>query len=61
MSTGLMGATGTLDVDGFTVGIVPLGGAVSTNLIVNGDFELGDPAPAYWTVKDGIEPIPERQ
>src|SRR5262249_44663149 len=52
MSTGLMGATGTLDVDGLTVEVVPPGGAPTTNLIVNGDFELGDPAPAHWTAKD---------
>jgi hypothetical protein len=58
MSVGLMGATGTLDVDGLTVAIVPREGAATTNLIVNGDFELGDPAPAYWTVKDARRVFP---
>ena len=58
MSIGLMGATGTLDVDGLTVELVPIGGAATTNLIVNGDFELGDPAPAYWSVKDARRVFP---
>ena len=48
MSVGLMGATGTLDIDGLTVDLVPVGGEESTNLVVNGDFELGDPGPASW-------------
>ena len=44
-----MGAIGTLDIDGFSVELVPLGGvAATTNLVVNGDFELGDPRPAGW-------------
>jgi hypothetical protein len=58
MSTGLMGATGTLDVDGLSVELVPVGGIPTTNLIVNGDFELGDPAPAYWTVKEARRVFP---
>ena len=48
MSIGLMGATGTLDFDGLTVDLIPIGGQETTNLIVNGGFELGDPAPASW-------------
>ena len=48
MSVGLMGATGTLDIDGLTVDLVPRGGEETTNLIVNGGFELGDPSPASW-------------
>jgi hypothetical protein len=59
MSVGLMGATGTLDVDGFTVELIGVEGAPSTNLIVNGDFELGDPAPFCWSVeKDGRRVFP---
>ncbi|QEH38146.1 hypothetical protein OJF2_67440 [Aquisphaera giovannonii] len=50
MSIGLMGARGTLDFDGLTIDLVPRAdeAATSTNLVLNGDFELGDPAPAYW-------------
>jgi hypothetical protein len=48
MTVGLLGATGTLDVDGLTVELSRRGGTPTTNLIVNGDFELGDPAPANW-------------
>ena len=48
MSIGLMGATGTLDFDGLTVDLIPIGGQETTNLIVNGGFELGDPGPASW-------------
>ena len=43
MSVGLLGATGILDVDGLTIDLVPVGGGRTTNLVVNGDFELGDP------------------
>ena len=43
MSVGLLGATGVLDVDGLTIDLVPVGGRETTNLVVNGDFELGDP------------------
>ena len=52
MSVGLLGATGILDIDGLTVELVPGGEAATTNLVVNGDFELGDPAPAYWIVNN---------
>ena len=52
MSVGLLGAKGILDVDGLTVELVPVGEAATTNLVVNGDFELGDPAPAYWIVNN---------
>ena len=58
MSTGLMGSTGTLDIDGLTVELVPIGGAATTNLVVNGDFELGDPGPSYWGVKDARRVFP---
>ena len=52
MSVGLLGAKGILDMDGLTVDLVPAGEAATTNLVVNGDFELGDPAPAYWIVNN---------
>lgn len=50
MTIGLMGSTGTLDVDGLTAVLEPREGQTTTNLIVNGDFELGDPAPTSWLV-----------
>ena len=50
MSVGLLGAAGRLDVDGLTFTLIPRKPAETTNLVVNGDFELGDPAPAYWIV-----------
>ena len=53
MTVGLLGAMGTLDVDGLTVDLVPVGGEETTNLIVNGGFELGDPAPDYWVLEKG--------
>ena len=43
-----MGATGVLDIDGLTVETVSVEAEPTTNLVVNGDFELGDPAPAGW-------------
>ena len=57
MSVGLLGATGVLDVDGLTIDLVPVGGAETTNLVVNGDFELGDPDPAGWIVDGGAQRV----
>ena len=51
MSVGLLGATGRLDIDGLTIELVPVGGPETTNLVVNGDFELGDPGPGGWIVE----------
>lgn len=53
LSVGLLGATGVLEVDGLTIEPVPRGGAPTSNLILNGGFELGDPAPAHWDVTGG--------
>ena len=62
MSVGLMGATGTLDVDGLTVELIDVKQPTSTNLIVNGDFELGDPLPYGWnTEKDARRALPGLQ
>ena len=57
MSVGLMGAKGILGIDGLTIDLVPLGESPTTNLIVNGDFELGDPAPAYWIVNNEAQRV----
>jgi len=57
MSVGLMGAAGRLDVDGFTFELVPREITETTNLVVNGDFELGDPDPAYWIVNNGARRV----
>lgn len=48
LTLGLLGATGTLDVDGMTFELVPREGVPSTNLLINGGFELGDPQPDGW-------------
>lgn len=52
MSVGLLGAAGTLDMDGLSVELIPRGAAATTNLVVNGGFELGDPTPAHWIVNN---------
>src|SRR5262249_27763601 len=59
MSIGLLGATGILDVDGLTVELIDVDAAISTNMLVNGDLELGDPAPFCWsTEKDARRVFP---
>jgi hypothetical protein len=59
MSVGLMGCAGILDVDGLTVVLIGVDETSSTNLVVNGDFELGDPAPYCWsTEKDAKRVFP---
>src|SRR4051812_34562667 len=57
ISIGLLGATGVMDVDGLTIDLVPKGGAETTNLVVNGDFELGDPDPSSWMVDGGAHRV----
>ena len=51
MSIGLLGATGTMEVDDLTFDLVPIGGSPSTNLVVNGGFELGEATPAGWLLE----------
>ena len=55
MSVGLLGALGVLEIDGVTFDLVPVGGADTTNLIVNGDFELGVPDPMNWAAEKGAK------
>jgi hypothetical protein len=57
MSVGLLGATGVLEIDGLTIDLVPAGPKPTTNLILNGDFELGDPDPAEWVVDHGARRV----
>ena len=57
LSLGLIGATGLMDVDGLSIDLVPVGGRETTNLAVNPDFELGDPAPAGWGVESGARRV----
>ena len=55
LTVGLLGASGTLEIDGLTITEVPVGGAETTNLILNGDFELGNPAPTFWTLEGDVK------
>lgn len=62
LSMGLIGATGVLEVDDLTIELVPTGGEATTNLVGNGDFELGDPDATGWTMDRGahrVSPGPE--
>lgn len=57
MAVGLHGATGTLDIDGMTIDLIPRGGRESLNLVLNGDLELGDPTPQGWVLERGAERV----
>ena len=57
LTVGLMGATGTLEIDGLTIETVPVGGAEATDLLLNGDLELGDPEPAFWVLEGGARRV----
>jgi hypothetical protein len=57
LSVGLLGATGLVEVDNMTVDLIPIGGKSSSNLILNGDFELGDPDPIHWLVDHGARRV----
>ena len=48
MTVGLLGATGTLEIDGLTIEEVPVGGTSTTDLVLNGGFELGGLTPDHW-------------
>lgn len=57
-SVGLLGATGTLDIDGLTIELIPRNSEpATTNLVVNGDFELGDPSPVGWVAEPGAKRV----
>lgn len=56
MTVGLLGATGTLDVDGLTVRLIDVAPEASNNLVVNGDFELGDPCALLLEYRKGRPP-----
>lgn len=59
MSVGLLGATGVLEIDGLTIELIPVGGSETTNLVINGDFELGDPTPFAWVAeKESLRVFP---
>jgi hypothetical protein len=52
LSVGLFGATGTLDLDGLAIALVPRDPpATTTSLVPNGDFELGEAEPVGWVVE----------
>ena len=53
LSLGLLGATGILEVDDLTIEMVPRDAVPDPNLVVNGDFELGDPNPVGWVLENG--------
>lgn len=53
MTVGLLGATGTLDIDGLTIVQVPRAATSTTNLVVNGDLEFGGAKPDHWIVESG--------
>ena len=53
MTVGLLGATGTLDVDGLTIEQLPVDPVPTTNLVINGGFELGGMTPSRWLTENG--------
>ena len=57
MTVGLLGATGTLEIDAMTFDLVPKGGEATANLVLNGDFELGTPEPFGWLVEQGARRV----
>lgn len=57
LSLGLIGATGVFEVDNMTIDLIPVGGQPTSNLVLNGDFELGDPDPASWLVDRGTKRV----
>lgn len=57
VTIGLMGATGTLEIDDLTIAPVPRAPARVENLVLNGDLEWGDPAPSFWETDPGASRV----
>ena len=57
LSMGLIGATGVLEVDDLTIELVPVGGRPTTNLVLNGGFELGEGDANGWTGDRGAHRV----
>ncbi len=57
LSVGLLGATGLVEIDNLTIELVPIGGKISSNMVLNGDFELGDPDPLHWVIDHGSKRV----
>ena len=58
LSLGLLGSTGVLEADGLTIDLVPRGGAETTNLVLNGDLELGGVTNvSHWFLEDGARRV----
>ena len=57
MTVGLLGAIGTLEIDGLTIEQIPVGGVPTTNLVLNGDFERGSPDPTSWSLSEDAKRV----
>ncbi|MDX2037679.1 MAG: hypothetical protein SFX72_13595 [Isosphaeraceae bacterium] len=54
LSIGLLGGTGRLEIDDLAIEPVPRGGVETDDLILNGGFEFGSPAPDSWVSENGV-------
>ena len=62
LSVGLMGATGVLSIDGMRIDLVARGGVGTTNLVLNGDAEIGVRDADFWHLNEGARRVsPGRQ
>jgi hypothetical protein len=52
-----MGATGTVDFDGFSLEFIPRGGIPADDLARNGGFESGAPDPPGWILEAGARRV----
>ena len=57
LSIGQFGATGVLEIDNLTLDAIPIGGVSTTNLVRNGDVELGDTEPVGWVLEGGARRV----
>ena len=55
LTVGLLGAIGTLEFDGMSIEEIPVGGRPTTNLLLNGDFELGASGATHWSLEEGAK------
>lgn len=59
MTVGLLGATGTFEIDQMELELIPREVPLTANLVPNPDFEFGDYKPDHWSIDGSARRIAE--
>lgn len=61
MTLGLLGSTGTMEIDRMTLELIPRDLPSTENLVPNGDFALGDLKPDNWSLDGNVRRVVDRE